>query len=365
MSASSRRVSTFGLESGVPAQAAAATAPSWYGSGNFFAADHAGGYWTTNSAGALWALGGATNDGSLAGTKLNKPIVGIAGTPDGGGYWMVASDGGIFSFGDAHFYGSTGSLHLNQPIVGMASTSDGGGYWMVASDGGIFSFGDARFYGSTGSLHLNKAIVGMAGTPDGGGYWMVASDGGIFSFGDAALLRVDGLAAAREPDRLHDLLARWSAATGSWPPTAGCSATGMRPSTARSAGREQSRRASKRSSVQQGYQLVETEPGRAVVRTSGAGRHVDTTSSSPPSRLHDAFDDDAHHDPTGELEPLAQRGGTGVYAGGGDPQAVSDFASSVGAKPRYAMDFLDGTSWSTITQSGWPYSALGRARATR
>ena len=47
--------------------------------------------------------------------------------------------------------------------------------------------------------------------------------------------------------------------------------------------------------------------------------------------------------------------GLGVYAGGGDPSAVSDFASSVG-KPRYAMDFLDGTSWSTITESGWPYS---------
>ncbi len=48
--------------------------------------------------------------------------------------------------------------------------------------------------------------------------------------------------------------------------------------------------------------------------------------------------------------------GLGVYAGGGDPSTVSDFASSVG-KPRYAMDFLDGTSWSTITESGWPYSA--------
>ena len=63
--------------------------------------------------------------------------------------------------------------------------------------------------------------------------------------------------------------------------------------------------------------------------------------------------------PSESLEPTGSATGTalGVYAGGGDPQAVSDFASSVGAKPRYAMDFLDGTSWSTITQSGWPYSA--------
>ena len=84
----------------------------------------------------------------MGGMPLNRPIVGMASTPDGGGYWEVASDGGIFSFGDAQFYGSTGNIALNKPIVGMASTPDGRGYWMVASDGGIFSFGDAQFYGS-------------------------------------------------------------------------------------------------------------------------------------------------------------------------------------------------------------------------
>jgi hypothetical protein len=81
----------------------------------------------------------------------------------GKGYWLVASDGGIFSFGDAAYYGSTGSLTLNKPIVGLAPTPDGKGYWLVASDGGIFSFGDAAYYGSTGSLTLNKPIVGLAG----------------------------------------------------------------------------------------------------------------------------------------------------------------------------------------------------------
>ncbi|MDA8367272.1 MAG: hypothetical protein M0Z62_10010, partial [Actinomycetota bacterium] len=79
---------------------------------------------------------------------LNKPVVGMAATPDGGGYWLVAADGGIFSFGDARFHGSTGALVLNQPIVGMAATPDGGGYWLVAADGGIFTFGDAPFKGS-------------------------------------------------------------------------------------------------------------------------------------------------------------------------------------------------------------------------
>ena len=44
------------------------------------------------------------------GPALNKPIVGMAATPDGRGYWLVAADGGIFSFGDAVFYGSTGGM---------------------------------------------------------------------------------------------------------------------------------------------------------------------------------------------------------------------------------------------------------------
>ena len=127
----------------------------------------------------------------------------MAATPDGKGYWLVASDGGIFAFGDAAFYGSTGALTLNKPIVGMAATPDASAigllpataafspsgmppsrvdrgadpqqthrghgrrtgrnwHWLVASDGGIFAFGDAAFYGSTGALTLNKPIVGMA-----------------------------------------------------------------------------------------------------------------------------------------------------------------------------------------------------------
>ena len=148
------------------------------------------GYWFVASDGGIFAFpsatpGGAPFYGSMGGQPLNKPVVGMASTPDGGGYWLVASDGGIFSFGDAQFFGSTGGQTLNAPIVGMASTPDGFGYWLVASDGGIFAYGDAQFYGSMGGQHLNKPIVGMAATPDGKGYWLVASDGGIFAFGDA------------------------------------------------------------------------------------------------------------------------------------------------------------------------------------
>jgi outer membrane protein assembly factor BamB len=145
----------------------------------------AGGYWLVASDGGIFSFGDATFYGSTGNLHLNQPIVGMAATPDGKGYWLVAADGGIFTFGDAGYFGSTGNLHLNRPIVGMASTHDGGGYWLVASDGGIFTFGDAGYFGSTGNLHLNRPIVGMASTHDGGGYWLVASDGGIFTFGDA------------------------------------------------------------------------------------------------------------------------------------------------------------------------------------
>jgi predicted GH43/DUF377 family glycosyl hydrolase len=140
------------------------------------------GYWQTGTDGGVFTFGSAGFYGSAGGIHLNKPIVGMASTPDGKGYWLVASDGGIFSYGDAQFYGSTGSIRLNKPIVGMASTPDGAGYWLVASDGGIFAFGDAGFHGSTGSIHLNQPIVGMAVDAGTGGYWLVASDGGIFAF---------------------------------------------------------------------------------------------------------------------------------------------------------------------------------------
>ena len=133
--------------------------------------------------------------GSIA---LNRPIVGMAATPDGGGYWLVASDGGVFSFGDAAFHGSTGNIHLNRPVVGMASSPSGNGYWLVATDGGIFAFGDAAFLGSMGSHPLNRPVVGMASNHRGG-YWMVASDGGIFSFGNAQFYGSTGAIQLAQP----------------------------------------------------------------------------------------------------------------------------------------------------------------------
>src|SRR5215469_1128765 len=56
-----------------------------------------------------------------------------ASPPAGHGYWLAGADGGVFSFGGAQFYGSTGSLVLQRPIVGIAATPNRLGYWLVAS----------------------------------------------------------------------------------------------------------------------------------------------------------------------------------------------------------------------------------------
>jgi hypothetical protein len=158
-----------------------------------------GGYWLVASDGGIFTYGDARFYGSAGAIRLNTPIVGMASTPDGGGYWLVASDGGIFTYGDARFYGSTGAIHLNQPIVGMAPGPGGAGYWLVASDGGIFNYGTAAFHGSAGAIHLNKPIVAMVPTFTGQGYWLVASDGGIFNYGDGLFLGSAGGVALHSP----------------------------------------------------------------------------------------------------------------------------------------------------------------------
>jgi outer membrane protein assembly factor BamB len=157
------------------------------------------GYWLVAADGGIFSFGGANFFGSTGSLALNRPVVGMAATPDHLGYWLVAADGGIFTFGDARFFGSTGAIHLNQPVVGMAATPTGQGYWLVAADGGIFTYGDARFFGSTGAIRLNQPVVGMAATPSGQGYWLVAADGGIFTYGDARFFGSTGAIRLNRP----------------------------------------------------------------------------------------------------------------------------------------------------------------------
>ena len=90
-----------------------------------------------------------------------RPSWAVATTPSGGGYALVASDGGVFAFGDAAFHGSMGGTHLNAPVVGIQVTPDNGGYLLAATDGGVFAFGDGTFSGSLGGQHLNQPVIGI------------------------------------------------------------------------------------------------------------------------------------------------------------------------------------------------------------
>jgi hypothetical protein len=148
----------------------------------------ANGYDMVAGDGGVFSFGTLPYCGSAGGTKLNKPVVGMALTHSGGGYWLVASDGGVFSYGNATFYGSAGGMKLNEPVVGMAATPDAGGYWLVASDGGVFSYGDAVFHGSAGGTPLSNPIVAIAPTGDNGGYWLFGNNGAVLTYGDAQSL---------------------------------------------------------------------------------------------------------------------------------------------------------------------------------
>jgi hypothetical protein len=119
-------------------------------------------------------------------TDLAGPVVGVASASDG--FWLAGADGGVYADCGAPFFGSMGGSHLAKPIVGIAATPDGGGYWLVVSDGGVFAFGDAGFGGSMAGTALHPPMVGIADNPAGNGYWTVATDGGVFAFGDAPFL---------------------------------------------------------------------------------------------------------------------------------------------------------------------------------
>jgi peptidoglycan hydrolase-like protein with peptidoglycan-binding domain len=151
-------------------------------------ADRSAGYWLASADGGVHSYGSARFFGSMAGTRLARPIVGITALPTGAGYWLVADDGGVFAFGGAPFLGSLSGRPLAAPIVGMTATPSGAGYWLVARDGGVFAFGDAPFLGAPAGSSLHGAAVGLASSPSGKGYWIAAEDGGVFAFGDAPFL---------------------------------------------------------------------------------------------------------------------------------------------------------------------------------
>ncbi len=167
---------------------------------------------------------GLNFNGSLANTKLNAPIVGLANSPGPDGYLLVGSDGGVFAEGGANFYGSLGGQAIPSPIaaiaappsengywlvaqngktypfgsapslpavqlppgariVGMASTTDGQGAWLTDQFGDVYAEGTAQYVGGLGSLHINAPIVGIAAAASGQGYLLAGADGGVFRYG--------------------------------------------------------------------------------------------------------------------------------------------------------------------------------------
>jgi hypothetical protein len=56
-------------------------------------------------------LGGASGLGGI------NPATAIFATADGGGYWLTSASGAVDSFGDAPNNGGMAASHLNAPIV--------------------------------------------------------------------------------------------------------------------------------------------------------------------------------------------------------------------------------------------------------
>jgi len=77
------------------------------------------GYWMAGRDGAVFAFGGAAGRhyGSMAG-RVND-IVGIAARNTADGYWLVGANGGVYPFGAAEPFGSMAGTRLVSPVVGV------------------------------------------------------------------------------------------------------------------------------------------------------------------------------------------------------------------------------------------------------
>ncbi len=139
-----------------------------------------GGYWLVAADGGVFSFGDAGFYGSMGGRPSTDRWWAWRPPPTAGatGWWppTAGCSASVTPASTARWAGRS----LNRPVVGMAATPDGGGYWLVAADGGVFSFGDAGFYGSMGG-RPSPAGGGHRGRSATGGYWLVAADGGVFS----------------------------------------------------------------------------------------------------------------------------------------------------------------------------------------
>jgi hypothetical protein len=159
-----------------------------------FTVDTALGYRLAGRDGGVFAFGTAPFGGSLAGRRLDGPIVAIASPANANGYYLAGSDGGVFAFGGRRYHGSLAGRRLHAPVVGIAATNDGQGYWLASADGAVYPFGNAKPLGRLTTDIRGAPVVGIAATPDGRGYWLATRDGALLPFGSAPAARRAGRA---------------------------------------------------------------------------------------------------------------------------------------------------------------------------
>jgi hypothetical protein len=119
------------------------------------------GYYLLASDGGVFTFGAAAFHGSTGAMHVDGRIVAMSVDQATGGYWLTSSDGAVYGF-DARAFGSMAGTHLNKPVLGIESSAVGMGYYLVAADGGVFTFGALHFYGSLGAAHIAEPIVAMA-----------------------------------------------------------------------------------------------------------------------------------------------------------------------------------------------------------
>ena len=117
-----------------------AAQPAHRGHGRHTRPARATGWWPPTAASSRSATPRSTD--RWAARPLNKPIVGMAATPDrpaATGWWRPTAASSRSA--TPPFYGSMGGQRAQPADRGHGRPAPGQGYWLVARDGGIFAFG--------------------------------------------------------------------------------------------------------------------------------------------------------------------------------------------------------------------------------
>ena len=149
------------------------------------------------------------------------------------------------------------------------------GYWLVAERRRRLQLQRAVLRQRSARCTSTRRSSGMAATPTGTGYWLVGGDGGVFTFGDAVTYGGMNGHAPQRADHVDDRRRRTARATGCTPPTAACSRSATRTSTARRAASASTRRSSAWPSTPDGQGL----PARRVA-TAASSRSATPSSTA-------------------------------------------------------------------------------------